>query len=380
MVLSILKLFKESVEFVSQGVLSELSKTQVTGSAFSQARYKIKSEFFRDLSKLTVEYAASLQQPRWKEYRVLAGDGSTLNLPPCKQIRACFGVEANSKGKTNRSLARIFLVYDVLSGLTVSEGLGRTSTGESGMLDDCLKTVPRNPGDLLVLDRNFGHFYRVSKLLSDRRAFCIRMPVAGCGFAKRVMADSREDFVACWEPSRKERENTPGATPITVRVTKTVLESGVEELLVSSLTDMDEISTEDMVKLYSMRWGVEEGIKNLKPKMKLEHFGCRKPEGIYQEFHTHILVMNMVALTGLAAAEQIEEKTKRRKREYKYNWMNAFRYVRERIVEMFSTDKPGKLLDRLVALVSSSLVAIRPGRAFSRAGLERKNPKNPNYK
>jgi hypothetical protein len=26
-----------------------------------------------------------------------------------------------------------------------------------------------------------------------------------------------------------------------------------------------------------MRWGVEEGIENLKPKIKVEHFGCRKP-------------------------------------------------------------------------------------------------------
>lgn len=361
-------------------MLSELSKTSVTGSAFSQARYKIKSEFFRDLSKLTIEYASGLQQPRWKNYRVLAGDGSTVNLPPCRQIRSHFGIEANSKNKTNRSLARIFLLYDVLSGLTVSEGLGRTSTGESGMLDDCLESVPRTPGDLLVLDRNFGHFYRVYKLLSDKRAFCIRMPVSGSGFAKRAMADSREDYITCWEPSVTERQNTPGATPITVRITKTLLKGGVEELLVSSLTDMDEVNTEDMVQLYSMRWGVEEGIKNLKPKMKLEQFGCKKPEGIYQEFYSHILVMNIVALTGLAVAEPIAKMTKRRKRKYKYNWMNAFRYVRDRIVEMFSTETPGKLLDRLVAQVCSSLIAIRPGRAYSREGLERMNPMNSNYK
>lgn len=380
MALSILRLFKESVEFVIEGVLSKLCKTQVTGSAFCQARCKIKPELFRDLSKLTVACSESLELPRWKGYRILGCDGSTANLPASKQVRGHFGVESNSAGKTNRSLARIFLVYDVLSGLTLSAQLGRTTRGESGMLDDCLESVPRDPGDLLVLDRNFGHFYRVSKLLAGKRAFCIRMSVNGSGFAKRVMADSRQDFVACWNPSSKEKENTRNAAPVTVRVTKTVLESGEEELLVSSLTDMEAVSGEEMVKLYSMRWGVEEGIKNLKPKMKLEHFGCRKPEGIYQEFHAHIFVMNMVALTGLAAVEHIEKKTKHRKREYQYNWQNAFRYVRDSIVEMFSTDKLGNLLDQLVARVSSSLTAIRPGRKFSRAGLKRKNPMCQNYK
>jgi len=373
-------MFKESVEFVVQDVLSELSKDQVTGSAFSQARSKIRPEFFRDLSMVAASHAESFAVPRWKGYRVYGGDGSTLNLPPSKQIWAHFGIEANSKGKTNRSLARIFLVYDVLTGLTPSAGLGRTSTGESGMLDDCLKSIPHDPLDLIVLDRNFGHFYRASKLLAERWAFCIRMPVSGSGFAKRSMADPRKDFITCWEPSKSERETSPGASPITVRVTKTVLKSGVEELLVSSLTDMEAVSPEDMVKLYSMRWGVEEGIKNLKPKMKIEHFGAKKPAGIHQEFHAHIFAMNMVALTGLAAAEQVGKKTKHRKREYKYNWHNAFRWVRDAIVKMFSTDKLDNLPEKLATLVSSSLTAIRPDRQYSRDGLDRDNPMNPNYK
>lgn len=329
---------------------------------------------------LTAAHAQTLALPRWKGYRVLAGDGSTISLPGSKQIRAHFGIQANSAGKTDRSLARIFLVYDVLSGLTPSAGLGRTSTGESGMLDACLESVPADPGDLLVLDRNFGHFNRVFKLFENKRAFCIRMSVTNSGFAKRGIADSRQDFLTCWEPSKNERESTPGASPITVRVTKTVLEGGVEEILVSSLTDMETVSREEMVKLYSMRWGVEEGIKNLKPKMKLGHFGSRKPGGIYQEFHAHIFVMNLVALTGLAAVEQIEKKTEHRKRDYKYNWQNAFRFVRDAIVKMFSKDKLGNLLEELVTLVSSSITAIRPGRKFSRVGLGRKNPTNPNYK
>ncbi len=63
-----------------------------------------------------------------------------------------------------------------------------------------------------------------------------------------------------------------------------------------------------------MRWGVEEGIKNLKPKIKVEQFGCREPQGIYQEFYAHILAMNMVALAGIAATEQIEKKNRSKKR------------------------------------------------------------------
>ena len=104
---------------------------------------------------------------------------------------------------------------------------------------------------------------------------------------------------------------------IKVRVTKTVLDTGETKLLVSNLEE-SVFSTEDMAKLYQMRWGAEEGIKNLKSKIKVEQFGCRKTEGIYQEYYAHILAMNMVALAGMAATKQIEKKTRKRKLTYKY--------------------------------------------------------------
>jgi len=46
-------MFKESAEFVTAGVLSKLDKQFVTGSAFSQARYKIDWKFFSDLCEIS---------------------------------------------------------------------------------------------------------------------------------------------------------------------------------------------------------------------------------------------------------------------------------------------------------------------------------------
>lgn len=139
------------MEFVSHGVLSRLDKAAVTGSAFTQARYKIDWRFFFDLCAICSTAYDRFSTATWKGYRVLAGDGSTLNLPTSKQIRGYFGVEANS---LKRSLARIFLVYDVNTGFTLQARLGRTNKGEAGMLEDCLRSMPPMPGDLLVLDRN----------------------------------------------------------------------------------------------------------------------------------------------------------------------------------------------------------------------------------
>jgi hypothetical protein len=111
---------------------------------------------------------------------------------------------------------------------------------------------------------------------------------------------------------------------------------------------------------------VEEGFKNLKPKMKIEQFGCKKTEGVFQEFFAHIFCMNMVALTAGVANRQIEVRTKHRRYRYKYNWKNAYRFLRETILNFLQLREIGQWLDSLVGEITTSVVAVKPGRSFER--------------
>tara|TARA_R110000868_G_scaffold174667_2_gene411467 strand:- start:3972 stop:4406 length:435 start_codon:yes stop_codon:yes gene_type:complete len=144
-------------------------------------------------------------------------------------------VETNS---LKTSLARILLVYDVLTGLTIQARLGRMSTSESGLLDDFLLEIPPRPDDLLVLDRSFGHFHIEHRMTCEERGFCLRMSTGMSNFAKEVMADKRMDFITEWVPSKSERGTAKTSDSVRVRVTKSVLETGKTELLVSSLKDL----------------------------------------------------------------------------------------------------------------------------------------------
>ena len=94
--------------------------------------------------------------------------------------------------------------------------------------------------------------------------------------------------------------------------------------------------------------------------------------------------MNMVALAGIAATEQIEKKSRTRKNKrkliYKYNWKNAFLQLRKRIVELFSRESVEKILEILVAKIARKLVAVKKGRKFSRKGLGKPARINQYYK
>jgi hypothetical protein len=106
--------------------------------------------------------------------------------------------------------------------------------------------------------------------------------------------------------------------------------------------------------------------------MKLEHFGSRKPEGIFQEFEAHLFMMNMVALVGNVAQETVRDKCNGRLLSYKYNWQNAFRFVRDKIIELINKVKVMQSINKLIRLISTSIVAIKPNRSFPRVEL-RKN-------
>lgn len=365
---SILHLFKESVEFNLQKILPDIGAGPVTGSAFTQARYKIKPELFRDLAGLLDAPYHAAEKKLWKGHVLLGGDGSTLNLPPSKEIEAYFGVHSETNHGVKRYLARTLFIYDVLNDFVVDGRLSKMESGEKALLCEALPKIDESA--VLLLDRGFGYFCTVKELMDGKKTFCIRLSVGSSNFAKEIMEDERRDFITEWVPSKKEKEssrkNGVDTAPINVRVIKVELDTGETELLMTNLYDGEKYTAQDMAELYGLRWGVEEGFKNLKPKMKIELFGCRKSAGVFQEFHAHIFCMNMVALTGNLAGEIIKEKTLHRKWTYKYNWKNAYRFVRDKIMRFLFSTRVDALLDRLVAQIAGSVVPVKPGRKFSR--------------
>ena len=169
--------------------------------------------------------------------------------------------------------------------------------------------------------------------------------------------------------------------PIKIRITKIQLKTGEIELLVSSLLDIGKFALTDINNLYRLRWGVEEGFKKLKPKMKIEQFGSRKPQGIFQEFEAHLFMMNMVSILGDQAEGEIEKKCRHRKLNYKYNWQNAFRWVRYNMLQLIGYKDIENLILKLKELITRSVIPIKPDRSFERITYKkRKNRLHQTYK
>ena len=311
----------------------------------------------------------------WKGFQLIAGDGSTVSLPASRQIKEYFGVHSSNEDGIKNCLAQIFMLYDVYTDLVIDGRISKMEDAEKTLLKTCLIDLPVTKA-IFLLDRGFGRFHICKNFLDQKRDFCIRISTSCSLFGKEVMEDPSNDFITYWIPTEKEkktcRKHGLNYEPVKVRVSKIKLRTGEIELLVSSLYDMNTYTLADMKGLYRLRWGIEEGFKKLKPKMKLEYFGSRKPEGIFQEFEAHLFMMNLVAIMGNAAQDEVEKKCTKRKLKYRYNWQNAYRFVRSRIVSLLNLCDIEQLIGQLIELIATSLIALKPERSFPRSPL-RKN-------
>lgn len=352
-----------------QKILPQLNSKVVTGSAFTQARYKIRPEFFPELVKTTISAYENWDLRLWKGHRLIAGDGSTLNLPITKDTLNHFGLYSKGEQGRRTCLARVFFLYDLLNDFIVHSDLSTMKTGEKALL---MKGLPQinDHNDIYILDRGFGHFCTLVELMQCQKRFCVRIQQE-TNFAKSIMKRKSKDQILDWIPSKKEIQNAVknklSYKPIKIRIVKVKLPSGEIELLATNLLNQNKYNTQDVGTLYRYRWGVEEGIKKIKPKMKIEQFGCRKSEGIIQEFYAHIFCFNMISLAGSMANKVIDQKTRHRKTKYKFNWQNAYRFFREKILSLIAfKERIDTIIDDLIHQITTSITAIRPGRKFIR--------------
>ena len=341
----------------------------VTAGAFSIARYKLKIDLFLDLNRQLFELIDSLPPQLWKGYRLVAGDGTTVNLPVSESTINHFGLFRESAHGGKTVMANACMLYDVMSNFALAASISPFCDGEKTLMARLLNATPL-ANTIVLLDRGFCSFSFFKILIGNNLGYCVRLRSSNVLFAQKVLDDPRVDFTTDWAPSEEERSTCRKKglcqSLIKVRVTKITLPSGEIEILASSLLDMDVFGPQDINELYQLRWGIEEGFKNLKPKMKLEQFGCKKQEGIYQEFYSHIFMMNLTTLIGMDAQKAIDAKTKGRKYRYKYNWANAFKFIQNSFINLFKEDDIGSVIETIMRQIEKSMVAIVPKRKFER--------------
>lgn len=357
----ILNFNKKSIQLELDNFFKMLkgAEIRITKQAFSEARQKVSPEAFKILFREIVnQYYETNEFNKYHGHRLLAIDGSTLELQNTEELRKVYGYAENRTTKVAR--ARVSALYDLENNLLIDAIIDRYDTDENDLsyrhLEKLLEYGLKN--DLILFDRGYPSKELIVKLTKAKINFVMRVSTQ---FIKEVNRVKNSDEIVEF---RYQGQN------YRIRVIRFMLSSGVPEILVSSLLDHN-FSIDDFKSLYFKRWGIETKYDELKHKLQLENFTGEMPIAIEQDFYASMYLSNMAALAKMSSDEQIRERNegKNLKYEYQTNTNILIGKLKNNMVLMILASnhrKRSRILNRIYKEIIRNAVPIRPERTFPR--------------
>lgn len=372
--LFLISVIKESVQseldsFFGKINCSDTKTNMVSGSAFTQARKKLKHTAFIEMDHiLSDHFYKGKRHKTWKGFRLVAIDGSSLRLPSTEETRQEFGINEEKAGQ-KIVVARISEAFDPLNHITIDACIAPFKTSEHEMMLHHVKRL--NKGDIAIYDRNYPGYW-VYKLHQHKEInFCFRIQIKGRGkYIDDFIKSGKKEAIVEIRSTEKSKEKCKSlgldTLPIKCRLVRVELNKGDIEVLVTSLLDMQMYPHSCFKELYHLRWGVEEDYKLLKCRVELGNFSGKSSLAIYQDFYAKILLTNLASIIVFDASKEIEEESITRKYNYKINWNNVIQNMRLSGFLLFIRSNFKELIRHLHYLFKQNPIPFRPKRTFER--------------
>jgi Transposase DDE domain len=359
---------------------------RVSEQAFAQARQRMPSEFWMALFILLDEQFERLYGDviRWQRFRLLAVDGTRLDLPDYPALRQHFGTATNAFGGHNAQ-AQLVLVQFPLARLPYAYALEPVRLGEVSLARRLLQGL--RGADLVLLDAGYLSYGLLVQIQQQQAHFVVRLHQRLNVRTLKKLGSSNDKLV-CWQPkdSRGQwrQEGLPRSLVLRLLTYKV---RGYRPLrLLTNVVSEQEVSAEQFWGLsvseegevlskgiYNWRWEIETTYRELKVEQQLEGgLRSRTPEGIAYEVAGHVLYYLLVRWLLVEAAvpaglSPLQLSFTEALREIKAKWPTALTASAKWLSE--------GLRPRLREALAGHVVAERPCRHYPRSKKARKTSK-----
>jgi hypothetical protein len=366
----VLRMVKTSVQIACNCLGDIMEMEPVSKQAFSQARQRIHFTAFQAMHAdgIRVNYSLSPKDGLWKGYRIIGCDGSTIRLPESKELVEGFGRWKTREGQEKSPpIARISEYTDMTTKLVLSGRIAPCNTSEEKLAREQLPEVVstmRKHGQqkmLFVYDRGYPSQEFIQQHIDLGVDFLFRLPKNFNREVKQIHASREpESFLLS--------EDWP-----MLRIIQFDLPSGEKEILLSSLTDYNTFSQEDLSEVYHGRWSsMEEGYKRQKVTMQMENFSGKTIEAIQQEYWATLTIGNLIEMgcieiEGHWIPGNLPQK--------QVNRSVVFGSMRDLTMEVILGSRPkNRYSEQFQKIARRSMIKMCPNRSYSRAKVGQ--PKN----
>ena len=350
----------------------DVANRVVSKAALTKARMKLKYQAFVELNhRLNAFFEKDFNPKTWSGFRLLIIDGSTIRLPRCENIAKHFGVWKVRQGRPS-PMARISQLYDTLNKITVDALIRPKHIGERELAAQHLLNIM--PTDLILLDRGYPAWWLFALITSLDANFCARISCTKWKIVRSFFQSNAKESIVFIPPPitsiKTAQQMGLDLRPLKLRLIR-IEYAGKTQVLITSLTDSKLYPYEVFADLYHKRWPVEEDYKTIKCRIEMENFSGQSALSVYQDFHSKVLLKNLVSVFALPVNDMLANSMTSRKYNYQINFTQAISKSKDVIALLFqqTTSKLIQLIESLQDIFLKTIEPIRPGRQYPRRHL-----------
>jgi hypothetical protein len=254
-----------------------------TRAAITRARQRLGEEPLRELFARVARPLATRETPGayYRQWRVMALDGTTLEMPDSEANAAAFGRPRNTKGEGARPLLRLMGLVEVGTHAFTAAEIGPYTVGETTLCRPLLAHV--EPEMLCLADRLFPGYALWKEALSTGAALVWRVQENFHLPPEALLEDGSylSRLYAGWDHGRPRGEG------LGVRVIEYEIRgrAGERYRLITNLLDPTAAPAEELAALYCERWEFETALDEFKTHLRGPRTVLRsqRPELVRQE-------------------------------------------------------------------------------------------------
>ena len=362
--------------------LKGLSIPSSNTASYCEARGRLNEPELRESFKRTSEQTdQTAGDMRKLNRRVIVVDGTGLSMPDTASNQEHWPQQHQQKQGCGFPSARITGCFSLETGALLSYALGNKHQHELALFRQQWEVFRR--GDILLADKGYCSYYDIAKLqqrgVDSLVTLARRTPVHE---AKALKQLGKDDYLITWkQPKRikgfsisEERAHLP--KQLLLREIKvTIKQSGFRTqsfYLVTTLTDPDRHSAEQLSDIYFQRWDVELFLRDIKCTMGMDLLRCQSSEMIRKEILMNFIAYNCIRRIMYEAAKGIEVQVRlvsfKGSLQTLRNWEPHLNQTR------ISTKEKVRLIAQLHLSIAQNILCLRPGRVEPRA--IKRRPKN----
>lgn len=327
------------------------STTTATSSAFVQQRKKILPAALENLFQ---EFASqTARSDNYRGYKLLAIDGSDIQIATNPRDKASFF--QTKEGVKPYNLLHLNALYNLLSH-TYEDAIvyKAKEAGENKALIEMVDRSDFTTKTIVTADRGYESYNNMAHIQEKGWFYLIRVKDFGkykTGILHGLDLPDTEEFdeyidlnltrkqtnemknllqqkntyrwishkcTFDYLPSKSKKSDPAVLYHLPFRIVRFPISDNSYEVVVTNL-DAVEFPSDELKKLYGMRWGIETSFRDLKYTVGMLDFHSKKVMCIHQEIYAHLIMYNFAEMI----TSHIVIEKKQRKYTYKANFSIA---------------------------------------------------------